>query len=193
MAQFGPNGTVAAPVAETSRDYAGEDRPRIKRVILASFLCSIAAPVSVTLIAVLIAFCFSTAAGILGVAPSRFTEAEGIMSGAFVAVMVSAFNLLLFYIVIPVTWLVLAFSIGTFPRRGISHYAPYYRWASIWGGCLVGAPTLFFGLTMGNGAWIGALATGMGIGALAGLVCAALFLAIVRPRNQITTIATDDF
>jgi hypothetical protein len=127
-------------------------------------------------------------------APSEFGERSDFMSGAFMAVMMAGFNWVVFYIVIPVTWVMLFLSIGLFPRRGILHHAPYYRWGAIWGALLVGAPTGFLGLTAeSQDALVGALLTGLAIGCAAGLLCASLFLAIVRPKQQLGMPAADVF
>ncbi|MEQ8556878.1 MAG: hypothetical protein RIB03_01040 [Henriciella sp.] len=194
MVDFGPNGTVYYAGTNPARDYAaGDEKPRIKRVALACFLCGICACICVALIAAMLAFVFSTLTSLAGAQPAQFAERGGFMMGAFVAVMMAAFNWYLFFIVIPVTWLVLALSIGRFPRRGITRPAPYYRWGAIWGALLVGGTTGFFGASMQQDGFFGALLTGGLIGALAGLVCASLFLAIVRPKQQISDLATDVF
>ena len=166
MPDFGPNGAV---VAESTRDYAvADEKPKIRRVALACFLCSLAASIAVALIAALAAFLFTSIAAAIGAPPSQFGQQDGFMAGAFIAVMMAAFNWYLFYIVVPVTWLVLSFSIGRFPRRAIARPGPYYRWGAIWGAVLVGGTTGFFGLAMEAGSGLGALVTGAAIGAAAG-------------------------
>ena len=67
-------------------------------------------------------------------------------------------------------------------------------WGAIWGALLVGAPTGIFGVAAENqGAFLGALLTGLAIGCAAGLLCASLFLAIVRPKQQLSLPAADVF
>lgn len=194
MTEFGPNGAVMARDSVPGRDYAhGDARPRIKRVLLACFLCGICASISVALIAAFVAFGFSSVTTLIGLQPASIERDSGFMTGAFLAVMISAFNWMMFYAVVPITWLVLAFSIGRFPRRGIIRPLPYYRWGVIWGALLVALPTSLFSASMDGAAVAGAMLTGGAIGATAGLVCASLFLAIVRPESQVRQIATDVF
>lgn len=194
MAEAGSNGTVTNSGVTPVRDYASSgEKPKIRRVLLACFLCGVCAPVAVALIAAAIAFSFTSATAALGLPPSQFGERGGFMTGAFLAVMVAGFNWMLFYIVIPVTWIILFLSIGRFPGRGITRPLPYYRWGVIWGALLVATPTSLFGLSVDGSGFLGALATGLAIGLLAGLICASLFLAIVRPQQQVQQIATDVF
>lgn len=195
MPEFGPNGTISAATSSPVRDYAVEDgeTPRIRRVALACFLCGVAASITVSLIAALLAFVFGSIMSIAGTPPSQFGSNDGFMAGAFIAVMMAAFNWYLFYIVVPITWLVLFLSIGIFPRRGIRDHGPYYRWGAIWGGLLVGGTTGLVGGGMAGTAAFGAFVIGGLIGAIAGLICASLFLAIVRPKRQILDIVTDVF
>ena len=194
MAKIGPNGTVLAADTSPARDYlADHDRPRVRRVLLATFLCGICASISVTMIAAGLAFSFSSATALFGATPFEMGERDEFMSGAIMAVMMAGFNWIVFYVVLPVTWVALALSIGMFPRRGIVRSRPYYRWGAIWGALLVGTPTAIFGISGGAATLVGALVTGLSIGLLAGLVCAALFLAIVRPRQQVSQITADVF
>lgn len=196
MVEFGPHGAVVESDGTVpERDYAVPDKkPKIRRVLLACFLCGICASISVALIAALTAFVFSSATSMLGMAPAEFGERSDFMSGAFMAVMMAGFNWIVFYIVIPVTWVILFLSIGLFPRRGILRHAPYYRWGAIWGAVLVAAPTGILGISAeSQDAFMGALLTGLAIGCAAGLLCASLFLAIVRPQRQLGKLATDVF
>lgn len=196
MAEFGENGVVRGPSsAELARAYSSAERPKMRNILLACFLCGIAASILVALIAAAIAFVFSSVFTITGQANGQLLSDGGFYSGAFVAVMMAAFNWYLFYIVVPITWIVLLLSIGRFPRRGIRDARAYYRWGGIWGAILVGGTTAIFGGAMSgfSSAAIGAGLTGIFIGGLAGVICAALFLAIVRPERQIADIATDVF
>ncbi|MGB3624416.1 MAG: hypothetical protein WA989_01220 [Henriciella sp.] len=194
MAEVGANGTVQRSDEEPSRDYFSTENTKVKRVALACFLCGIAASILVALIALVIAFVYSSVASLTGRSPGETLATDGFMAGAYMAVMIAGFNWFVFYVVVPVTWLVLGLSIGMFPRRGIRRHAPYYRWGAIWGALLVGLTTGVFGGGMNNSlAAFGAFATGAAIGAVAGLICSALFLAIVRPKAQLSSITTDVF
>lgn len=193
MAEIGANETVQRSDYEEPRDYYSNEKTKIRRVTLACFLCGIAACVLVALIAAAIAFVYSSVVSIAGRPAGDMIVTDGFLAGAYMAVMMAGFNWFLFYIVVPVTWLVLALSIGMFPRRGISHHGPYYRWGAIWGGLLVGVTTGVFGGGMSGPAGLGAFLTGTFIGAVAGLICSALFLAIVRPKAQLTDITADVF
>jgi hypothetical protein len=46
---------------------------------------------------------------------------------------------------------------------------------------------------MGDAAALGSLVTGAALGAIAGLICARLFLTIVRPAKQLSEIDTEVF
>ncbi len=107
--------------------------------------------------------------------------------------MLSAVNWFLFFITSPAAWLVLGLSIGRMPRRGITRRAPYLRWGAIWGALLVGLTTGFFTATDSLYAGVGGLITGGSIGALAGTACGGLFLAIVKPRQQLGNQSIDVF
>ncbi|NQY98160.1 MAG: hypothetical protein HRT82_13480 [Henriciella sp.] len=195
MAEFGENGHVQA---ETPRaGYTVETRTRIKRIGLASFLCGIGACFSVALIGVILLFLafqisdlFGTDAGIL------FGE-TGLLQGMGMAVLMSAMNWYFGYFTIPAAAIVLLFSLGRFPRRGITHAQPYYRWGAIWGAILVGGTTgiaaYFIAGDERGWATLSAALTGAAIGGLAGLFCGAIFRGIVRPAEQVRRIQVDVF
>jgi len=200
MTEFGENGAVVSGGSSPRRrpGYRVE-KPKLKRVGLACFLCGVAACVSVALVAFAIGFLVAITRSILGVDGALFGD-EGFWAGAGVALLLSAMNWWLFYITIPVAWLVLGLSIGRFPRRGITRPLPYYRWASIWGAILVGGTSLvfssasFFGPSNPELSFtFGAAFLGTIIGALAGLACGWLFLAIVKPAEQVRQINVDVF
>ncbi|MEQ9316779.1 MAG: hypothetical protein RLN72_13075, partial [Henriciella sp.] len=128
-----------------------------------------------------------------GRTPGNVLATDGMLAGAYMAVMIAGFNWFVFYIVVPITWILLAVSIGTFPRRGIRRHTPYYRWGAIWGAVLVGLPTSVIGGGANGPAALGAFLTGTAIGAVAGFICAALFLAIVRPKAQLSDVQADVF
>ena len=200
MVQFGENGVVSAPRIEPSAmaNYSVA-KPKLKRVALACFLCGVAACVSVALVAFAIGFGVSVIGGIVGLDDIRF-NGDGFWSGAGLALLLSAMNWWFFYITVPAAWLVLGLSIGRFPRRGVTRPLPYYRWASIWGAILVGCTCLFFsganlfGRSGGDITFtVGAAFGGTLIGAIAGLACGWLFLAIVKPAEQVRQINVDVF
>ncbi len=183
MAEFGPNGTVIdAPL----RPYQGSlsEKPKVKRVGLAVFLSAF---VSCLLVA-LGGFLGMAVAGSLGV-----LQAGSLGRGIELALIICAYNWVLFFITIPVSALALGFSIGRFPRRHIVEPAPYFRWGAIWGAILVAGTTAVFGFSSGPAVGLGALITGLLIGIPAGLACAGLFLAIVKPRQQLGMAAADVF
>lgn len=197
MAEFGPNGAVLRAFTTPERNYASAatERPRIRRVVLACFLCGVCACISVALIALFTGFIYSSLISLAGLSPTQPYAQEGFLNGAMIAVMVAGFNWIVFYIVIPITWLILFFSIGRFPRRGIVRHRPYYRWGVIWGAILVAGPAALFAALgeVGGAAVGGAITSGALIGAIAGLICASLFLAIVRPQQQVQQIEMDVF
>jgi hypothetical protein len=200
MTEFGENGTVAVtkmPGARAS-DYR-LTKPKLKRVGLACFLCGVAACVSVALVAFAIGFVGSIAGNLMGFR-GNFLSGEDFWAGAGFAVLLSAMNWWLFYVTIPAAWLALGLSIGRFPHRGIIRPLPYYRWASLWGAMLVGGTCLLFsGASLFGRSGIepsftiGAMLGGSLIGAIAGLACGWLFLAIVKPAEQVKQINVDVF
>lgn len=200
MTEFGDNGTVVSDGGSPRRRPGYRlAKPKLKRVGLACFLCGVAACVSVALVAFAIGFLVSITRSLLGVDGALIGD-EGFWAGAGVALLLSAMNWWLFYITIPVAWLALGLSIGRFPRRGITRPLPYYRWASIWGAILVGGTSLlfssasFFGRSNPELSFtVGAGFLGIMIGALAGLSCGWLFLAIVKPAEQVQQINVDVF
>ncbi|MDX1291367.1 MAG: hypothetical protein R3265_01045 [Hyphomonas sp.] len=165
-------------------DYAVRTtRRKFRRIKLGLFLSSFAACLGVTLIGLAAAFALSLFDALL--TNGAFNARTGFLQGVQMATMAAMFNFILFFITVPAAWLAMGLSIGRFPHRGISARAPYLRWAAIWGAILVGATTGFFGLVSGPLAALGALLTGVMIGALAGLICGALFHAIVKPAEQL--------
>lgn len=183
---------IADQPADAERYYSVPQRKKVRRVVLATLLCGIAASILVSLISALLAFIVSTGLAIFGVS-TDFSQQDGVMAGAFLAVMLGGLNWYFFFIVIPVTWLVLFLSLGRLPGRGIASHRAYYRWGMIWGALLVGGTTGFFGMMVSAAGAAGALLTGLLTGAASGYICAALFLAIVRPKQQLGEIETDVF
>lgn len=201
---FGPNGEVIAPKAETGPDYVVQGPAKLKRIALASFLCGVTACITVALIGAAAIFIVSTAQAIVGVTNGIFQGGNGLAGGISIALGMSAMNWWFFYFTIPAAWIALGFSIGRMPHRGITRVMPYYRWGAIWGALLVGATTTFFSIVLGSGFTVssdasqpafvlGAGLTGMLIGGLAGAICGGLFIAIVRPAEQVRRIEVSVF
>ena len=169
----------------TTAAYAtGYGPGKIRRVKLGLFLASLAACFSVTLIGLGVVAVFSLLEDI-GLVSGYNASPSGFMMGIQMASLMALFNFILFFITVPAAWLAMGLSIGRFPHRGIKRRAPYLRWASIWGALLVGGTTGGFGITASLLTGLGAVLTGACIGALAGLLCGVLFLAIVRPAEQL--------
>lgn len=192
MTELGDNGAVSAASSEGGpAAYILDTRPeKIQRVKLALFLCSLSACILVSILgfvgtgirAMLIGF---------GNAPSG---ASGrLAEGMQIAFMLAAMNWVLFFITIPAAWLVLGLSIGRMPRRHITQTAPYLRWGGIWGAILVGVTTGIFASSDGAIGVAGGLLAGASMGAIAGVACGGLFLAIVKPRQQLGNQAVEPF
>jgi len=187
MTEFGPNGEVVGTgPSDLSVDYRALSKDRkIRRVKLGLLLSSLAACLGVTLIGLVVTFVFGVLEGV-GLLTTMFDRPNGgFVMGIQMGAMMSLFNFILFFVTVPAAWLAMGLSIGRFPHQGIAARAPYLRWASIWGALLVGGTTGGFGVTASLLTGLGAALTGACIGALAGLVCGLLFLAIVKPAQQL--------
>lgn len=194
MVTFGENGKAVADTPQADRAYSLARRPaKIRHVAVATILCTLAASITVSLLAGITAFIGGLVLNLLGLTPIAIERGEGLLGGAFVALMIAVFNWFVFYIVLPVTLVVFSLSLGLFPGRGITRHAVYYKWAAIWGGILVGGPTGAIGLTNSGATALGAFLTGVPLGVVSGLICAKLFLAIVRPAKQIGAAAAEVF
>ena len=176
-----------------TRDYGTAAPTKIKRVLLGVFLCGIAASLLVALIAGIALFGITITTEISGSTTYSMSSGDGFLAGAFLSLAFCSLNWFVFYIVVPFTWIVLAFSIGRFPRRGIGRPAAYLRWSAIWGAALAGGVSSLFTLNISLTAWVGALITGGTVGALAGIICGWLFIAIVRPARQLADSTPDVF
>jgi len=177
--------SVDSPQTQAAPAYTAEHGPgKIRRVKLGLFLSSLAACFGVTLLGLVVVAMFSLLEGI-GLISGFNNSPSGFVFGIQMASLMSLFNFVLFFVTVPAAWLAMGMSIGRFPHRGIKRKAPYLRWASIWGALLVGGTTGGFGVTASLLTGLGAVLTGGCIGALAGLVCGLLFLAIVRPAEQL--------
>ncbi len=195
-----------SPAAEAHSDYRSPHPGKVKRLWLASVLGALAAVLLVALCALVIGVFVSLVGNVLTDANgSLFENGFGNdspflmgMAGAFFAAL---FNWYFFWITIPVTTLVLRFSLGRFPKRRISRPGPYFRWGAIWGALLVILPSLLAGYfisqtnfdTMGEGssetslslALLGAALGGGMIGGASGIGVGGLFLLIVKPAKQL--------
>jgi len=175
---------------------------RIKRLWLGSFLGAVTAVLAVAFVALLI--------GTTGWAIGMLLFGEGAFDtsmdgnpwaiGMVAALLVCLFNWYVFFISIPIATLVLRFSLGRLPGKGIARVIPYLRWGAIWGAILVALPSLLGGgLFMGlNGrdmsgpnamfipqVFAGSGLTGLFVGAIAGVAVAGMFMLIVRPKSQV--------
>lgn len=179
---------------------------KVKRIWLASFLSAMAAVVVVALAGVVVLFSVAAIGSLFGLENfDGFGPAAvdaPILSGIFISGLAAVLNWYFFFIVIPVTMLVLRFSIGQFPRRRIVRPLSYFRWAGLWGALLVVAPCLF-GIAV-TGSWdetsgqtvlrfLSGGVTGLFIGGVSGVAVGGLWLAIVRPARQIKDIDTSVF
>ena len=179
--------------AEAAPAYAMEAQPRrIKRVKLAIFLSALAACVAVSIIGLLAMTLILLFIG-LGSSGGLAAGGDDFGGGALIAAQLSAMNFILFFITIPAAAIVIGFSVGRFPHRGISGVKSYLRWGAIWGAILVGGTTCLFGLLGGPASAAGALICGGCIGGLAGTFCGFLFHAIVQPARQLTLMDVSVF
>ena len=195
MADFGQ--APRPPDQSPGASYAVPTRTKFKRIGLASVLCGIGACFSVALIGVTFLFLAFQIASLFGSDASLVFGETGFRQGIGMAVLMSAMNWYFGYFTIPAAATVLLFSLGRFPRRGITQAMPYYRWGAIWGALLVGGTTgiaaYFIPSEAREAAAFSALLTGAAIGAVAGLICGAIFRGIVRPAEQVRKIQVDVF
>lgn len=172
-------------------DYTlGARGKKVRRVPLALFLCALSACILVSILGFV---CAGIVGALIGAAGLGLGSQSGFMEGVQIAFMLSAMNWFLFFITIPAAWIALGFSIGRMPHRNITRPAPYLRWAAIWGAVLVGTTATIFAGFSGVLSAFGGLVGGGAIGSLAGLGCGAIFLAIVKPRQQIGNLSVDVF
>ncbi len=195
MAEFGDSRHTPPSAAQAG--YSVPSKTKIKRVGLASFLCGVGACFSVALIGVILLFLTFQIADLFGSDASLLFAEGSLRQGVAQAVIMAAMNWYFGYFTVPAAAIVLALSLGRFPRRGIISPVPYYRWGAIWGGILVGSTTgiasFFIPSDTQSLAAISAFFTGGAIGALAGLLCGAIFRGIVRPAEQVRQIQVDVF
>ena len=201
MVEFGPNGSVIDPPAMTAPDersgYTIEAKAKIRRIGLASALCGVGACFLVALIGVILIFLGVQTTSLFGQDVDLIFGSSGFLQGVGMAVLMSAMNWYFGYFTIPGAALALGFSIGRFPRRGITEPAPYYRWGAIWGAILVGGTTAIASAFIPSDGEsmviLGAAIGGALIGAAAGFTCGGIFRGIVRPAEQVQRIQVDVF
>lgn len=195
-----------APEASGERGDGISMPQKIKRVWLASFLSAMASVVVVTVAGAIVLFALLGLRSLFGLPefPGFGLEASQapIQRGIFISGLAAALNWWLFYIVVPITTLVLGLSIGRFPKRRILRRRSYFRWSAIWGAILVLAPSLFgvavtneFDSTLDRLALslISGGLTAILIGGVSGLAVGGIWLAIVRPNQQIKQVDTSVF
>lgn len=199
MVEFGSNGTVLPgddTASKSGATYAVPTIAKFKRIGLASFLGGMAACILVTLIGLILLFLGFQVSSMLGRDADIIFSEEGLLQGIGFATLMSAMNWYVAYFTVPAAWLAIALSLGRFPRRGIVNPQPYYRWGAIWGAFLVGSTTgiaCFLLSSMNMITATSGFLTGATIGAVAGLVCGAIFRGIVRPAEQVKKIQVDVF
>ena len=194
MTEFGGQNHIAISLSQAG--YTVPTRVKYKRIGLASFLCGMAACISVTLIGILLLFVGSQILPLLGLNTDLWMLEPGVAQGLAFATVMAAMNWYVAYFTVPAAWIALGLSLGRFPRRGIVHAAPYYRWGAIWGAVLVGGTTGLLSFFLSDrilSAALGGLLAGFMIGGLAGFICGAIFRAIVRPAEQVRKIQVDVF
>lgn len=183
--------------ASTDNSYAVPTKTKFKRIGLASILCGIGACFMVALNGVILLFLGFQVSALFGQNAGMIFDDSGFLQGVGIAVLMSAMNWYFGYFTIPAAAIVLAFSIGRFPRRGITHAWPYFRWAAIWGALLVGGTTGTASAFIPNESHVlvitGAALMGATIGAATGLICGAIFRGIVRPAEQVRQIQIEVF
>ena len=193
------SGAREAALSEAS--YAERGRLQIKRLWLGAFLSAITAVLAVAFVGLV----FVTVGWAMGELVFRdgwdaTWDGNPLLIGAAGAAFASIMNWYVFFITIPIATLVLRFSLGRLPGKGVTRVRAYLRWGSIWGAILVSLPSVLGGfLLFGMGAtgraggdsgysfqvWLGSSLTGALIGAIAGLGVAGMFMLIVRPRSQV--------
>lgn len=172
--------------------YALEARPkRIRRVKLALLLASLAACVSVSILGFVLMGLMDAFGAITRI--RTFSGEDTLFSGVLLAFQLSALNFFIFFITVPAAAIALGLSIGRMPHRGVTPLGPYLRWGSIWGAILVGVTTGLFDLLGGAFSFAGALLGGLGVGAMAGLLCGLIFHAVVNPARQVSEMDVSVF
>jgi len=199
MVAFGKNGIRRQSHSSAGTDHAAYAVPiklKFKRIGLACFFCGMAACILVSLIGVILLFLGFQLSAIFGRDAEQLFADQGVLQGVGFATIMAAMNWYFAYFTVPAACIALALSGGRFPRRGIVRAAPYYRWAAVWGAILVGTTTGIASFFLSSQSFVPAVSGwvwGTLIGGAAGLVCGALFRAIVRPAEQVRPIQIDVF
>ncbi|MEM1106864.1 MAG: hypothetical protein AAGH87_10785 [Pseudomonadota bacterium] len=196
-----PGGGSGPAMAGAQPAYAASGRSKVKRLWLGAFLGAVTAILAVAFVALIFATVAWTIGEVLfGGSWDASWEGSPLLIGAAGAIFASILNWYVFFISLPIATLVLRFSLGRFPGKGIATHGPYLKWGVILGSLLVSLPAMLGGYIMfgigtvgraGGGSgdtlqvFIGAGATGAAIGAIAGLAVAGMFLLIVRPKSQV--------
>ena len=196
----------AGTVADAEASYRTPHSGKVKRLWLGSILGALAAVLLVAFCALVIGVLVSLITNVFfnqqgSLIDGGFSGDSALLMGMVGAFFAALFNWYIFYITIPITTLILRFSLGRFPKRGISRPGPYFRWGAIWGAVLVLLPSLFAGYVVGGTSGfdldgtsagpphivlslLGASLIGILIGGVSGIGVSGLFLLIVKPAKQ---------
>ncbi len=157
---------------------------------LGLFAASLTACISVALIGL----GFTMLLNIAGLGSTYGYESQSpIIGGIAVAAMLSMMNFVLFFITVPAAFFGLALTLGIKPYSPNVRRFSYFREAALVGGFLVGLVSGLFGLAENlQTSAVAALSGGL-IGALSGLVCAKVYLIIVKPEKLGQGIDPDIF
>lgn len=178
-------------------DYTVQTKQKLKRVQLATFLCAIAACVTVALLAFVVLFTYFFLSEQLDILP---VVNDGFGLGMVYGLIACAMNWFVGYLTIPVTMLFLYFTVARLARQHIVERKRYMRRCAILGAILVSvtlavltplfAPSGPSGVYQSNAIILASGATFSGVitGAVSGLIIGWLFHAIVRPANQVMVI-----
>lgn len=171
--------------------YAALLTSKPKRVWLATLVCGIVAPVAVTIVALfilLVAQIFSPFSSLMS------SDHSAPVQGSLVAIVLCLYNLVVFPIVVPVTWGGLALTLGRLRWKGHRGRKSYYVRSVLLGAGLVALTAGIFGSLDGSFVTGSAAAiTGGIIGALAGMFCALIFLLISRPGSIVGQVEVEAF
>lgn len=171
--------------------YQRAKKPKPKRIWLAIIVCGIVAAFSVTAISLLLVLLVAMFTSVSSLISGNKSPA---MEGSMIAIMLCLYNLVLFPIVMPVTWGGLTLTLGRLRWKGKSERKPYYVRGVLLGGVLVSLTTGIIGSLDGEilSGFTAAL-TGGFIGALAGAFCTYIFLLISRPASIIGDVEIEAF
>lgn len=191
-------------VTEPAQGLFGRPVRAIRRNKLACFVSALLAVLFVSLIAL---FAFWLVSAVSMVTDGRAdADLSALVSPAFsggvmLAFMACLFNFYAIPVSVPLTWFLISQSVGRLAHRSVSDKWIYMRWSAFWGALLVGVTCAVPGLLVAppqlseeNAAdarsdaiafFLGSVITGGGIGTLAGILVGLMFVAIVRPSEQL--------